>query len=69
MELGITHSAVAIWYTLAGTARRLIRFKRENDDNHLFEGARMAGVPEFVVQTTSLCVLVVLGRDADGTGK
>jgi adenylate cyclase len=33
-------------YTIAGTARRLARFKHEKDDKHLFDGVRMAGVPE-----------------------
>lgn len=33
-------------YTIAGTARRLIRFKYRKDDKHMFDGLRMAGVPE-----------------------
>ena len=33
-------------YTIANTARRLARFKHEKDDKHLFDGVRMAGVPE-----------------------
>jgi hypothetical protein len=33
-------------YTITGTARRIMVFKSAQDGEHLFEGLRMAGVPE-----------------------
>jgi adenylate cyclase len=33
-------------YTIDGTQRRLARFKRPEDVEHLFDGLRKAGLPE-----------------------
>jgi adenylate cyclase len=33
-------------YTIDGTQRRLARFKRPEDAEHLFDGLRKAGLPE-----------------------
>jgi len=32
-------------YSIAGTARRLVAFKRPKDDRHFFDGLRKAGLP------------------------
>jgi len=33
-------------YTIAGTSRRIIAFRSEEDDKHFFDGLRKAGLPE-----------------------
>jgi len=33
-------------YTISGTARRLVTFKRPTDEKHLFDALRKAGLPE-----------------------
>jgi adenylate cyclase len=33
-------------YTIAGTARRIVAFKSTRDDEHFFDGLRIAGLPE-----------------------
>jgi hypothetical protein len=33
-------------YTISGVARRLVSFKDPRDEQHFFDGLRMAGLPE-----------------------
>jgi adenylate cyclase len=33
-------------YTIAGTSRRIIAFRSEEDDKHFFDGLCKAGLPE-----------------------